>query len=130
MLASVIHIDHLTIKMKHCRCFINNAIFSQNEIRTGEVTIGECNIDELTEDIETNDGYYYPKRIWEYMLPFLVRIIEETILMKCIYSFGLNQNDPDQNPYDRQSINKDIEVVLDFESPEGTACKIIKRVYR
>ena len=127
MLPSEVHIDNLSIQMIHCHRFVNNAIFPQNDIRTGEITTGKYNIDEITKEVNPEDiDFYYPKRIWTLLIPFLKKIIEDSIVIKCIYSFGLNQHDPYQNPYDIQGINKDIDVVLDFESPNGTAERLSK----
>ena len=137
MLPEKINIEYFVISMKHNRRFLLSSNYPQNEIQTGETTIGEYNIDEIINELKfineinenkffKNEISYYPKEIFNYMLPFLVKIIEKSILIKCIYSFGLYQQDPYQNPHDTQGIIKDIEVVLEFESPPGTAERLIK----
>ena len=126
MLPSKINIDHLTIKMTHGRRFVPTSNYLQNEIQTGEITTGEYNIDEITSEVNEDKIFYYPKRILSYMIPFLVKLIEQSILVKCIYSFGLYQHDPFQNPHDIQGVIKDIEVVLEFEYPQGAAERLIK----
>ena len=126
MLPSKIDIDYLNIKMTHGRRFVPSINYLQNEIQTGEITTGEYNIDEITREVKEDVFYYYPKRIWTLLTPFLVNMMEESVLVKCIYSIGLHQHDPFQNPHDWQEILKDIEVVFEFGSPEGTAERLIK----
>ena len=128
MLHSKIDIDFLTIEMTHGRRFVPTSNYLGNEIQTGEITTGEYNIDEITREVKEDEFHYYPKRIWTLLIPFLVKMMEESVLVKCIYSFGLHQHDPYQNPHDWQGILKDIEVIFEFDSPQGTAERLLKVV--
>ena len=108
MLPKNIDIDHLPIKMKYGRRFLPSN-YLKNEIQTGETTIAEYNI-EITSEVNEDNFFYYRKRILTHMIPFLVKLMEESVLVKCIYSFGLYQHDPYPNNY--QGVIKDIEVVF------------------
>ena len=119
MLPEINHIN-LRIHMIHYKRLINNAAFNR-----GEISIGEYNIDNITDKINT-EWSYYPKRIFSLLLPFMVKIIEESVVIRSIYCFGINQHNSYENPHDIQVMNKDIEVELEFETPATTIEILIK----
>ena len=91
MLPEKVNIGNITINMIHGRRLIpTNNIFPKNDILTGEISTAEYNIDEINHEVNTNKEYY-PKRTYSLLLPFLVKIINKSILIKCVYSFGLKQ---------------------------------------
>ena len=128
MLPSKIDIEPFTISLSRCRRFIPSSNYLENEIKTGETNIGEYNIDNIINELKTKNNVFESeyrcclKEILKFLTPFLVKIIEESILVKCIYSFGLYQ----PTPHKSHVIIKDIEVILDFQDPQGTAERLIK----
>ena len=118
-----ITVNGLTITTTHRKRLINNRRFN-----TGEIIITEYNIDEVLN--KTNDGcFYYPKRIFSLLLHHMIEIIErQRYFMKSIYCFGLHQNDPYENPHDLQTMNKDIEVELDDETPLSMVLNNIRAI--
>ena len=117
-----ITVNGLTITTTHRKRLINNRRFN-----TGEIIITEYNIDEVLN--KTNDEcFYYPKRIFSLLLPHMAKIIHRNPGLKSIFCFGLHQNDPYQNPHDVQTIGKDIEVEVEFETPLGVIKNDIKDI--
>ena len=128
MLPSKIDIKPFTISLSHRRRFIPSSNYPENEIKTGETTIEEYNIDNIINELKIKNNVFESeyrcclKEILKFLTPFLVKIIEKSILLKCIYSFGLYI----PTPHEFHVIIKDIEVVLDSEDPQGTAERLIK----
>ena len=120
---SVITVYDLTITITHLKRLINNRRFD-----TGEIIITDYNIDEVLN--KTNyKCFYYPKRIFSLLLHHMIEIIErQRYFMKSIYCFGLHQNDPYENPHDLQTMNKDIEVELDDETPLSMVLNNIRAI--
>ena len=95
---------------------INNRYFT-----TGDIQITEYNIDEaLNENNYEADGFYYPKRIFSHLLHHMTKIILDTPGLRSKFCSGLHQKDPYENPYNLQTIGKDIEVEVYFFTPTFT----------
>ena len=121
---SVITVNGLRITTAHRKRLINNRRFD-----TGEIIITEYNIDEVLN--KTNDDFiYYPKNFFSLILHHMIEIIKgQGYCRKSIFCFGLHQNDPYENPYDYQVMNKDIEVELDgLETPLNMVLNNIKDI--
>ena len=121
-----ITIDNKTITLLHSRKLINNNNTPQEFIQR-TITMSEYKISSVSAlSIEINPDTltpYYPKRIFTDLVPFLTEIIKNDVVIKSAYCFGLRQHE--HNKYDEQIINKDIEVVVDLETPETTIKQLI-----
>ena len=114
-----INIDDKILTLVQNRKLINNRSFNK-----GEISMSEYNIDNIT--VLTNqNSFYYPKRIFFDLLPFLVEIITNDVLINSVYCFGLYQHNPYQNTHDMQTIGKDIEVEIEFETPTSVIEELI-----
>ena len=116
---SEINIDNKTLTLLHNRRLINNQQFNK-----GEINMAEYNIDSIT-NLTNKDVFYYPKRIFSDLLPFLVEIIENNTIIKTVYCFALCQHNPLQNPHDMQVMNKDIEVEVNFQTDKSVIKELI-----
>ena len=126
---SEITIDDKTITLLHTRKLINHNVTQQ--FAQGSITISEYNIDHittLTNDPGPNPNIYlryFPKRVFSDLVHFLVEIIKNDVEIKSVYCFGLHQHDPYENPHDIQAMFKDIEVILNLETPETIIKQLI-----
>ena len=132
MLTSVT-INDLSINMVYNLQFFPSSTYKKNIVQTKTTDISEYSIDEImpytgtTRDIKKNK-YYYPKRVLEYLVPYLVVLMEESVTYNSIYSFGLAKRRREsnilQNKYN--GVYRYIETNFEYGSPEGTAERILK----
>ena len=106
-----INIDDKILTLLQHRRLINNRSFNK-----GEISMSEYNIDNITVLSNQND-FYHPKRIFSDLLPFLVCIVQNDLVINSVYCFGLKQHDPYENTHDIQTIGKDIEIEIKFQTP-------------
>ena len=98
-------------------------LINNRRFETGDIQISEYNIEEIFNMKEKTLGkyntvcYYYPKRIFYYLLPHMTEIIHDDPGVKSIFCFGLHQRRPYQNPHNLQTMGKDIEVKVDYFAP-------------
>ena len=85
----------------------------------GDISMSEYNIDDITK-LSNDENYYYPKRIFTDLVPSLVKFIKFDVSykLKAKYCFGVKQDDIYQNPHDCQTIRKEIEIVVEFDTEE------------
>ena len=102
-----------TITQTYSTRLINNRRFSTGEIEIMEYEINAA----FNENNYSDTGYYYPKRMFSTLLQHMTQIIYNDSGLKSKFCFGLHQKDPYQNPYNSQTMGKDIEVEVDFFAP-------------
>ena len=120
MLSSV-NIDGITLTMIYNRRCFQTRNYPYSKIQTGESDFTEYSIDKNIITLENNR--WFPKRILTTLIPHLVKLMEDSVMVTCIYSFGLYQNTQPHNTY--ASVNKYIEVIFKFGAPPGTAKRLI-----
>ena len=122
MLASVT-INNLSLNMVYGRRFFPTNNYTKNKIQTGESEIAEYALED--DVIILENGYWRPKRLLRCFIPHLVVLIEDSVMVKSIYSVGIYQkrrNDP--NSFDE--LNKYIEIIYEYGSPRGLVKRLIK----
>ena len=108
-------------KTYHTR-LINNEIHS-----TGDIEIMEYEINEVFNYI-SEGNFFYPERIYSALLSHMVKIICANPGLKSKFYFALHQNDPYENPYNIQTMGKDIEVEVDMSGPTFSVLQIINNI--
>ena len=101
---------------------INNQNFS-----TGDIEIMEYEINEVFNYFSERD-IFYPERIYSALLSHMVKIICGNPGLKSKFYFALHQNDPYENPYNIQTMGKDIEVEVDMSGPTFSVEQIINDI--
>ena len=121
MLSSVC-INDIMLTMIHGRRSIQTRSYPFSKFQTGETDIAEYSISRNV--IDLRNGSWYPKRILTNLIPLLTELMEDSVMVTCLYSFGLYQKwETDSEDY--QSLNKYIEVIFKYEDPPGTAERLI-----
>ena len=115
-----ININNERIFTIHYRKLINNFVFN-----LGEISIGEYNIDKVTENIN-EEFSYYAKRIFLKLFSHIIAIIYGNVYRDTVYCFSIKQHDPFQKPHDIQLINKDIEIEVDPDTSIITIGNLLK----
>ena len=122
MLSSV-NIDDILIDMIYGRRSFQTRNYPDSRVQTGESDFAEYTIDK--DAIVIEKCCWYPKRILTALIPHLVKIMEDSVMVTCIYSFGLFQNKRDIPPDNYAGVDKYIEVIFKFKDPPGTAERLI-----
>ena len=122
MLLSV-NIDDILIDMIYGRRSFQTRNYPYSRIQTRESDFAEYTIDKKAVVIEK--GCWHPKRILTLLIPHIVKIMEDSVMVTCIYSFGLYQSDQHIAPGNYAGVDKYIEVIFKFEDPPGTAERLI-----
>ena len=119
-MSTEITISNKTIILQNSKKLINNNNTQQFIQRT--IIMSEYNINSILgcDDEHTTNTFikYQPKKVFTDLIPFLVEIIKNDVVIKSVYCFGLHQNDIFDNPHNEQVMNKDIEIIVNFETPE------------
>ena len=123
MLSSV-NINDITLTRIYYRRFFPTRDYPYNEIQTGQSDFTEYAIDKNIITLE-NDKWF-PKRILTSLIPHLVKLMENSVMVICIYSFSLYQNKQPHNIND--FIERYIEVIFKFEDEPGTAKRLITEI--
>ena len=124
---SEITISNKTITLQNSKELINNN--NTREFIQHTITMSEYNINSILgcDDEHTTNSFikYQPKKVFTDLIPFLVEIIKNDVVIKSVYCFGLYQNDIFENPHNEQVMNKDIEIIVDFETPEDNIKQLL-----
>ena len=122
MLSSV-YIDGIMLSMLYGRRAKQSRSYPFNKFQTGETDIAEYSVPRNAIEFGSWSSWY-PKRILANLIPHLVELMEDSVKVTCIYSFGLYQDSGSQcESY--QSLTKYLEVIFKYEDPPGTAERLI-----
>ena len=102
-----------TISTTYSTHTVNSSRFSNGEIKIMEYEINAA----FNENNYSDDGFYYPKRIFSTLLQHMTQIIYDEFGLKSKFCFCLDQKDPYQNPHNIQTLLNEVEVVVDFFAP-------------
>ena len=120
---SSIHMNDILLNMVYGRRSFQVRNYPNSAIQTGESDFAEYSIEDKT--IVLENCCWYPKRVFTALIPHLVEIMEDSVMVTCVYSFGLYQNRRHIDPNDFASVDKYIEVIFKYEDPPGTAERLI-----
>ena len=130
MLKSV-NINDIKLTRIYYRRFFQSREYPSHEIQTGQSDFTEYSIDKKIINLE--NGKWFPKRILTSLIPHLVKLMEKSVMVDCIYSFSLYQKPYEyikHNMNDCDCISKYIEVIFKFEDEPGTAKRLITEVIK
>ena len=122
MLSSV-NIDDIKITMVYGRRSFQTRNYPTRIVQTGESDFAEYSIDD--EAIVLENCCWYPKRILTILTPHIIELMEDSVMVTCLYTFGLYQSRRHINPDDYANVDKFIEVIFRYEDPPGTAERLI-----
>ena len=107
MYLSTTTINDRTIKVIFSRVLSSRFHYQKH----GDMIISEFDIDEVAA-LSNDDKYFYPKRIFKDLLPFMVEIINADTIINAVYTFSVGLKTEYENPHDIQYFKKDIEVEI------------------
>ena len=117
MLASI-NINNVLLTMINGRNLTQTRSYPFNKFQTGETEIAEYKIP--LDVVEIQNNIWKPKRVLTTLTPHLIEIMEDSVMVSCIYCFGLYQQRSD-HPENIQSLAKYLEVIFKYEDEPGTA---------
>ena len=102
-----------TISKTYSTRIVNSSRFSNGEIKIMEYEINAA----FNKNNYSDDGFYYPKRIFSTLLQHMTQIVYNECVLKSKFCFCLHQKDPYENPHNIQTLLNNVEVVVDFFAP-------------